>query len=389
MSTTSPASDRLIDDPTPEHESFRAMCRDFAEREIAPLVDEAEATGTYPRELLQRAGAAGLSSLSTPVEFGGSGAGPTFLVIAIEELARVCAGLATGLTGGLGQHLLCTVATPEQREEYLGPTLLGEASGAFAMTEPDAGSDVLNMKGRAERLDDGRWRLTAQKMYITGAPFADYLFVVVYTAPERRRNGLSLFLVPTDTPGVEMQHLDKLGHRSMETAAVFFDCTLPAEALLGDEGAGMSYVSETLEIGRLTHAARSLGVARAAYDYAAEHARERVTFGNAISSYQSIQFRLARMLMDLRSTALHVMNTAERLENGGDVMMEACMAKVIASETAVGVSSDAMQIMGGLGYMMETPVQRYLRDAYLYPVSEGTTEIQLRTIARLAGFTGS
>ena len=178
MSTGSPDSDRLIDDPTPEHESFRSMCRDFAAREMAPLVDEAEATGIYPRELLRRAGAAGLSSLSTPVEFGGAGAGPTFLVIAIEELARVCAGLATGLTGGLGQHLLCTVATEEQRERYLGPTLLGEASGAFAITEPDAGSDVLNMKGRAERLDDGRWQLTAQKMYITGAPFADYLFVV-------------------------------------------------------------------------------------------------------------------------------------------------------------------------------------------------------------------
>jgi alkylation response protein AidB-like acyl-CoA dehydrogenase len=379
---------QLIDDPSAEHESFRAMCRDFAEREIAPLVDEAERTGIYPRQLRERAADAGLAGLSTPVEFGGSGAGPTFQVIAIEELARVCAGLSTGLTGGLGQHLLCTVATEEQRERHLGPTLLGHSSSAFAMTEPDAGSDVLNMKGRAKRLDDGRWHLTASKMYITGAPFADYLFVVVYTAPERRRNGISLFLVPTDTPGLEMQHLDKLGHRSMETAAVFLDCELPAEALLGEEGAGMSYVGETLEVGRLTHAARSLGVARAAYECAEAHARERVTFGNAIASYQSIQFKLARMLITLRSAALHVMNTADRLESGRDVMMEACMAKVVASEAAVEVSSEAMQIMGGVGYMMDAPVQRYLRDAYLYPVSEGTTEIQLRTIARLAGLMG-
>lgn len=385
MSQQMTSSRSLVDDPTPEHASFRAMCRDFAEREIAPLVDEAERSGVYPRELRRRAADAGLSGLSTPVEFGGSGAGPTFQVIAIEELARVCAGLATGLTGGLGQHLLCTVASDAQRDRYLGPTLLGDASGAFAMTEPDAGSDVLNMRGRATRLEDGRWKLTAQKMYITGAPFADYLFVVVYTAPERRRNGVSLFLVPTDAAGVEMQHLDKLGHRSMETAAVFLDCVLPGDALLGEEGAGMRYVGETLEVGRLTHAARSLGVARAAYEYAEDHARQRVTFGNLISSYQSIQFKLARMLITLRSTALHVMNTAERLEAGGNVMMEACMAKVVASEAAVDVSSDAMQIMGGLGYMTETPVQRCLRDAYLYPVSEGTTEIQLRTIARLAG----
>jgi alkylation response protein AidB-like acyl-CoA dehydrogenase len=186
-----------------------------------------------------------------------------------------------------------------------------------------------------------------------------------------------------------MQHLDKLGHRSMETAAVFFDCHLPADALLGEEGAGMRYVGETLEIGRLTHAARSFGVARAAYDYAAEHARHRQTFGQPISSHQAIQFRLARMLVTLRSAGLHVMDTASRLEQGGEVMMDACMAKLVASEAAVSVASDAMQVMGGLGYMMEAPVQRYLRDAYLYPVSEGTTEIQLRTIARLAGLIGS
>ncbi len=378
-------SPELIDDPTPEHESFRAMCRDFAEREIAPLVDEAEATGVYPKQIRLRASEAGLSGLGTPVEFGGSGASASFQVIAIEELARVCAGISTGLTGGLGQHLLCSVATEAQRDKYLAPTLMGQASGAFAMTEPDAGSDVLNMSGRATRLDNGGWHLHAQKMYITGAPFSDYLFVVVYTAPERRRNGVSLFLVPTDSPGVEMHHLDKLGHRSMETAAVFFDCELPPDALLGEEGAGMKYVSETLEIGRLTHAARSLGVAKAAYEYAEDHAKNRVTFGNTIASYQSIQFKLARMRITLRSAALHVMNTAERLDAGRNVMMDACMAKVVASEAAVDVSTEAMQIMGGLGYMNETPVNRCFRDAFLYPVSEGTTEIQLRTIARLAG----
>ncbi len=388
VSSNTTRGQHLMNDPTAEHAAFRSTCRDFAEREIAPLVEEAERSGVYPRQLRRSAAAAGLSGLSVPEEHGGSGAGATFQVIAIEELSKVCAGLATGLTGGLGQHLLCTVATPEQRDRYLGPTLAGDASGAFAMSEPDAGSDVLNMKGRARPTPDGGWHLTAQKMYITGAPFADYLFVVVYTSPERRGKGVSLFLVPTDTPGVEMQHLDKLGHRSMETAAVFLDCRLPAEALLGEEGAGMSYIGETLEIGRLTHAARSLGVARAAYEYAEAHAKQRVVFGETISSYQAIQFRLARMLITLRTAALHVMDTARALEEGHPVMMQACMAKVVASEAAVSVSSDAMQIMGGLGYMMDTPVQRYLRDALLYPVSEGTTEIQLRTIARHAGIVG-
>jgi alkylation response protein AidB-like acyl-CoA dehydrogenase len=364
------------------------MCREFAEREMSPLVDEAERTGRYPLELRRKAARAGLTGLSAPEEFGGSGAGATFQVIAIEELSRICAGLATGLTGGLGDHLLSTVATDEQRERYLSPTLAGEATGAFAMSEPDAGSDVLNMKALAVRLPDGRWQLKAQKMYITAAPFSDYLFVVAYTDPERRRDGVSIFLVPSDTPGIEMHELDKLGHRSMETAAVFLDCELPAEALLGEEGAGMHHIGRTLELGRLTHAARSLGVARAAYEYAEEHAKTRVTFGQVIASYQAIQFKLARMRISLRSAALHVMDTAHNLEEGRDTTMDACMAKVIASEAAVSVSSEAMQIMGGLGYMNETPVNRCLRDAYLYPISEGTTEIQLRTIARLGGLAG-
>ena len=379
-----PAPVRLMDDPTREHEAFRTMCRDFAEREIGPLVDEAEATGVYPRGIRLRAAEAGLTGLSTPEEYGGSGADATFQVIAIEELARVCAGISTGLTGGLGHHLLCTVASDEQRERYLGPTLAGESTGAFAMSEPDAGSDVLTMNGRATRTDDG-WHIRAQKMYITAAPFSDYLFVVVYTAPERRRDGLSVFLVPTEIPGVEMAELDKLGHRSMETAAVFLDCHVSVDALLGEEGRGMSYISQTLEIGRLTHAARSLGVARAAYEYAEEHARQRVTFGKPIAAYQAIQFKLARMRIQLRSAALQVMDTAANLAAGRNTMIDACMAKVVASEAAVDVSSDAMQIMGGLGYMNETPVNRCLRDAYLYPISEGTTEIQLRTIARLSG----
>lgn len=384
-----PSPTRLLDDPSSEHAAFRTMCREFAEREIGPLVDEAERTGRYPVELRRRAATAGLTGLSTPEEFGGSGAGATFQVIAIEELSRVCAGLATGLTGGLGDHLLCTVANDEQRSRYLSPTLTGDAIGAFAMSEPDAGSDVLNMKARATLLDDGSWHLKAEKMYITAAPFSAYLFVVAYTAPERRRDGVSIFLIPTETPGIEMHELDKLGHRSMETAAVFIDCEVPADSLLGEEGAGMRYVGRTLEIGRLTHAARSLGVARSAYEYADEHARNRVTFGQPIASYQGIQFKLARMRTILRSAALHVMDTARNLEAGNDTMMDACMAKVVASEAAVSVSSDAMQILGGLGYMNETPVNRCLRDAYLYPVSEGTTEIQLRTIARLSDMAGN
>lgn len=368
-----------------DHAAFRKTVRRFAQREVAPLVEEAERTGVYPKQLRKRAAEAGLVGLTLPEEFGGGGAGVTYQCIATEELARVCPGLGTGITLGLGTALLCTVGTEEQRDRYLVPTLAGDASGAFAMTEPAAGSDVLAMQGRAVRTDRG-WKITANKMYITGAPFADYLFVAVYTAPERRGKGVSIFIVDRDTPGLEITKMDKLGHHSMETGMVFLDCDVPADALLGAEGAGMAYIGTTLESGRLTHAARSLGVARAAYEAAAEYANQRSTFGKLIGQHQGIQFKLARMLMTVRSAALNVMVTARALEDGNHVPTEVSAAKVIASEAAVHVASEAMQIFGGLSYIMETPVQRYLRDAYLYPISEGTTEIQLRTIARLQGY---
>lgn len=385
--TTPQAGQVPVIDLSEDHAEFRNSCRSFAHREIAPLVDEAERSGVYPLELRRRAAEAGFTGLGTPSEHGGSGAGMTFQIIAIEEFARVCAGLATGLTGGLGQGLLSRHGTDDQRRQYLQPVLAGEASAAFAMTEPDAGSDVLNMNGRARKTDGG-WRITASKVYITGAPMSDYMFVVVYTEPEARARGLSVFLVDTKTPGIEIRHMDKLGHRSMETAEVFFDCEVGSDALLGDAGHGLTYIQEALESGRITHAARSVGVARAAYEDALEHARHRQTFGHPIADYQAIQFKLARMLMTVGTAQLHVARAAQQYDAHIPCMLEACMAKVAASEAAVSVAGDAMQIFGGLGYMSETPVQRYLRDAYLYPVSEGTTEIQLRTISRLAGIRG-
>lgn len=387
MTTITPAHPVPVIDLSEDHAEFRSSCRSFAEREIAPLVDDAERSGVYPVELRRKAAAAGFTGLGTPVEHGGAGAGMTFQVVAIEEFARVCAGLATGLTGGLGQGLLSRHATEAQRRRYLEPVIAGEASAAFAMTEPDAGSDVLNMKGRAVRTEAG-WRITASKVYITGAPMSDYMFVVVYTQPEARARGLSVFLVDTRTPGIEIRNMDKLGHRSMETAEVFFDCEVGPDALLGEAGQGLTYIQEALESGRITHAARSVGVARAAYEDALEHARHRRAFGNPIADYQAIQFKLARMLLSVNTAQLHVTRAAQRYDEQQPCMLEACMAKVVASEAAVSVASDAMQVFGGLGYMSETPVQRYLRDAYLYPISEGTTEIQLRTVARLAGIVG-
>lgn len=368
---------------TEEHTAFRDSCRRFAEQEIAPLVDEAERTGKYPKELRRKAGQAGFLSITAKPEFGGAGAGWVFQCICVEEFARVCAGLATGL-GGLAFRLLPSIGTPEQIEKYYLPTIQGTKAGAFAMSEPDAGSDVLAMKTRAKRTNRG-WRITGSKMYITGAPYSDYLVVVAYTDPEARARGVSLFIVDTKTPGIEIQKMDKLGHRSMETGLVFFDCEVPPEALFGAEGDGMRNVMSVLESGRLTHAARSLGVARACLELATEQAATRKTFGHTINQYQAIQFKLARMAIELRSAKLHVFDAALRYDAGQKIHLEASMAKVVASEAAIHLADEAMQIFGGQGYIMDSPIQRFFRDARLYPISEGTTEIQLRNIGRETG----
>lgn len=370
---------------TEEQSQFRDVCRRFAETEMAPLVEAAEASGRYPMALRRKAGNAGLLGITASTEHGGSGAGLYFQCIMLEECARVCAGLATGFMG-LGLRMLGTYGNADQLANYYAPAVRGEKMSAFAMSEPDAGSDVLAMRGTAER-EDGGWRIRASKMYITGATCCDYLLVVVYTDKSARRNGLSVFIVDRDTPGIEMSLLDKMGHRSMETAAVFLDCWVPESALLGDTGRGMEYVLHFLEEARITHAARSLGVARAGYEQAADYARMRKVFGNTINAYQAIQMKLAKMLIEVTSARLHVYSAALRLDSGKPAHLEASMAKVVASEAAVGVTDEALRILAGVGYMTATPAQRLFRDARLYPISEGTNEIQLRTIARTAGLT--
>lgn len=369
---------------TEQEIAFRDTCKRFAEKEIRPLIEEAEKSGHYPKALLAKGAQAGLMGVMASEEDGGAGAGLLYQCILIEEFSRVCAGLATGFIG-LGHRLLPMHGTREQIERYHRPSVQGVKSAAFAMTEPNAGSDVLAMNGTATR-DGNGWHIRASKMYITGAPFSDYMLVVVYTNRSLRRQGLSIFIVDTDTPGVEIVKLDKLGHRSMETGAVFLDCKVPASAMLGEENRGMDYVMSVLEDGRIMHAARSLGVARAALEDAQEYARMRSTFGKTINQYQAIQNKLATMLIDVSNARLQVRNAALRFDAGLPSQLEASIAKVVASEASVRVTDEAMRIVAGAGYINDMPIQRYFRDARLYPITEGTTEIQLRTIARTANF---
>lgn len=365
-----------------EERAFRHSVRRFADTRIAPLVETAEETGDYPLELLRAGAQQGLLGLSVPEDIGGQGAGITIQCIATEEMARVCAGLATGLNG-FGLHLFRYVQAGP-RERFLSKTLAGEAVGGLGISEADAGSDVYNIKSVARRTASG-WHLQGTKMYITKAPIADYLFLLCYTDRDQRRAGMSLFIVDAKDPGVEIRPLDKLGHKSVPTGAVFFDVEVGPEALVGEVGQGMSYIGETLEAGRVNHSSRSLGVAIAAYLAALSHAQDRVTFGKPITEHQAVQFKLSRMLTTIRSAGLHVYDAARQLDQGVHGTGAANMAKLTASEAAITVCQDAMQICAGQGYMSESPVQRFLRDAYLYPISEGTTEIQLRNIANVTG----
>ncbi len=366
-----------------EVRGFRDVCRRFAETEIEPLVTHAEATGIYPRELISKAAQNGFLGLTVPEKFGGGGGSLVHACVMIEEFSRVCAGLGTPMLG-LGQRLIPAFGTPDQIERYLTPIITGEKLTAFAMTEPGAGSDVLAMRGTATRTGDG-WHIKANKIYATGAPCSDFMLVVVYTDRDKRRGGLSIFLVDSDTPGIDIHKMDKMGHLSMETGAVFFDCHVPEDALLGEEGRGMDYVMSALEEGRITHASRSLGVARAAYDASVEYAGQRETFGVTINKNQVIQGKLSQMLVDLTSARLHVYSAAELHESGAPALLEASMAKLVASEAAVSVTDQGMRLFAGVGYINDAPIQRYFRDARLYPISEGTNEIQHRTIARAAG----
>ncbi len=366
-----------------EHETFRQSVRRFAEREIAPLVDEAEASGRFPVQIMARAGELGFLAVGYPETLGGGGVGLSFECILVEECARVCAGITSGmmLQTGLGTSLIHQFGNPEQHAQYLIPALRGEKLGCYAMTEPDAGSDVLGMRGTATRTANG-YRVRANKVFITCAPFADFIVLVVYTDPAARQKGLSVFIVDRHQPGIEVRTLRKLGHHSMETGQLTIECEVPATALLGEEGRGMAYLLQGLEKGRITHAARSLGVATAATELARSYTAERRQFGKALNEFQAVQFELARMEIDVTTAALHVYSAALKHEHGERSMVAASMAKVVASEVAERVTSRALHLHGGYGYMAEYPIERLFRDAKLYPITEGTTEIQLRTIAR-------
>ena len=384
-----------------EHGIFRENVRRFAQKEIEPLIEEAEREQKFPMQLIGRAREAGLMGLGIPEKYGGSG-GDIFMVsILSEELAHVCAGIGVGLFSViLGPGAIAAVGTEEQREKYLPAAVAGEKVYCLAITEPDAGSDVSAIRTTAKE-DGDHYILNGRKIFITNGTFADYAFVAAYLDKSKGYAGMGLFLVDTKLPGFQVtRKLDKLGHRSTETAELLLeDVRVHRDDLLGasssaseakGEGGkasgGFLNIMQVLDGGRIIVASRALGIATAAYEAAFKYAQGRVQFGRPISKFQVTRFKIARMAMELDAARLLIYRAAWMVNRRVKCTKEVSMAKLFASEVCERIAAESLQIHGGYGYITEFPVERYYRDSKLAQITEGTSEIQHIIIARELGF---
>ncbi len=375
-------------DLTEEQKMLKGAIHSFAEKEIAPLVEEAEKTCVFPIKLFSHMGDLGYLCLSYSPEYGAAGMGKLGECIAVEEVAYYSVGFAaaTMVQGGIGTAAIYKHGTEEQKQKFLAPAIKGRKIASFGLTEPNAGSDAASLQTTATK-KDGKYYLNGTKIFITNGTICDFVVTAAYTDKSKgAKGGMSLFIVEKDTPGFTRSKLHKFCSRSSETAELIFeDCPVPAANMIGEEGKGFSYVIESLMGGRISHAARSLGLARAAYDNALAYANDRVQFGQTIGSFQANAFKLARMAMEIEAARWMIYRAAWLFDNGRPHLREAAMAKLFASEAAIHTTVEALQINGGYGLMEDSIAQRYFRDARLGTVTEGTSEIQLRVIAREIG----
>jgi alkylation response protein AidB-like acyl-CoA dehydrogenase len=374
-----------LDSTNDERAALVAMVRDFVRNEIAPIVEELDATERFPEEIYEQMGKLGLLGITIPESDGGVGGSVADYVAVMEELAYGYASIADqcGLVE-LVTSLISAYGSPEQKARYLPGLIAGTLRPSYALTEAQAGSDLGGLKTHAHRDGDG-WVLNGEKIYIHNAPVADVAMVLAVTDPtKRKRGGMSMFLVPTDTPGVEKAYREKkMGQKASPVGGfIFSDVRLPADALLGAEGAGFSAVLHVLEKGRLGIGALANGITRAALDTAREHAQSRQQFGQAIASFQAVAFQLADMATDHRAARLLLDDGAARIDRGETAGAASSMAKLFASESAVRNTGRAVQILGGGGYIRGVPAERLYRDARITTIYEGTSEVQRLIISR-------
>ncbi|MFN3284997.1 MAG: acyl-CoA dehydrogenase [bacterium] len=368
-----------------EHRLVQQTARDFATREILPVASRLDAEHRFPAEIVRGLAELGLMGVMVPEEYGGAGMDNVAYVLAMEEVARACASTAAILS--VNNSLVCDpilrYGTEQQKRRYLPVLASGREIGCYCLTEPQAGSDAASLQTTA-RLDGDSWVLNGTKVFVTNAREAWVFIVYARTEPEPGARGISAFIVERDHPGISVGKVErKMGLLASSTCEVLLqDCRVPRDNLLGARGEGFKVALSTLDGGRIGIAAQAVGIARAALEESVAYARERRQFGRPIAEFQAIQWKIADMATRIDAARLLTLRAAWLRDQGKRCTVEASMAKLAASETAMFAAHQGVQIFGGYGYIKDYPVERYFRDAKITEIYEGTSEIQRLVIAR-------
>ena len=375
---------RLTDD----QQMIRDSVRDFAREQIVPRAAEIDRTGEFPLDIIKKMSDLGLMGLPIAEEYGGAGADYTSYCLALEEISRACG--STGLTYeahiSLGCMPIYLFGTEEQKRKYLPQLCSGEAIGSFGLTEPEAGSDAGGTKTTAV-LENGQWVINGSKIFITNASYAKFVTITAMTDKGVGTRGISAIIVPTDTPGFTVRAgFEKMGLHGSNTTELFFDdVRVPEENLVGKRGEGFKQFLKVLDGGRIAIGAMGVGIAQACLDASLKYAKERVQFGQPIGKFQAVQFKLADIAMNVELARNMYLKAAWLKDTGQPYALEANYAKLFGSEISTKAALEAIQIHGGYGYIKEFPVERYLRDAKLLEIGEGTSEVIRLVIARCLG----
>ena len=371
-----------------EHQLIRKMMAEFTENEVKPIAAETDKTSQYPRENIEKLFNLGVMGMCIPKEYGGTGADPLAAAICVEELSKQCAstGDIVATHNGLCCDPILTHGTEEQKKKYLPMLTTGHKVGAFALTEPNAGSDASKSQTEA-RLEGDHYVMNGSKIFITNGYVADVFVVFAMTDKSKGTKGISAFIVESSFPGFSVgKHEEKMGlHGSPTAEIVFTDCIVPKENLLGQEGKGFKIAMQTLDGGRIGIAAQALGLGEGAVNEAVKYTQERVQFGKRLSQFQNTQFQLADMHTRMQAAQYLVYAAAMKKQNHEDYSMDASMAKLFAAEAASDVTRRAVQLFGGYGYTREYPVERMMRDAKITEIYEGTSEVQRMVISSRLG----
>lgn len=372
-----------------EQQMIRDAAREFAQNEIAKVAAHGDETGEFPYATIKKMGQLGFMGIEVPEEYGGAGLDTLAFALAMEEIDKVDAahGTIMAVNNSLFCYPIMLYGSEAQKRKYVTPVARGEKIGAYSLTEPMSGSDAATMRSRAERQGD-YYLISGTKSWVTNGPVADFIILFCMTDPARGHRGITAFIIDTDQPGIQRgRNEDKMGIRASATCEIHYDgyrCSL--ENRLGEEGAGFKIAMTVLDGGRIGIAAQALGIAEAAYEASLKYAREREAFGQAIGQFQGIQWKLADMKCRIEASRLLTYQAALAKEagktSGARFTIEAAIAKLFASETAMFCAHQALQIHAGMGYSKELPIERYFRDAKITEIYEGTSEIQRMVIAR-------